>query len=95
MQRAQTERTNRKSPEPLRGEAIVQRDRDGTPGGLPDGHEHADGLPAEAPERHLKNSGGRRVQPMQVVDRHDDRTSLGQDAHDIEHSQPDGVRIRD
>ena len=32
---------------------------------------------------------------MQVVDRHDNRTSLGLDAQDIEHSEPDGVRIRD
>ena len=48
---------------------------------------------AQAPERDLEHAGGGRVEPLDVVEGDEDRAALGESTQDVEHGQPDRVRI--
>jgi hypothetical protein len=93
MQRTQTEWTDRTPPQPLRCEAALQLDRDSDSGRLPDGCEKADRLVDQASQGHLKCPGRRRVEPLHVIEGHDHKSSLSHKPQDVEHSQPNGVRV--
>ena len=61
---------------------------------LPHGREEADRLVAQASKRDLQHRGRSRVEPLRVVERDQHRPLLGKYAQDVEHGQPDRVRIR-
>ncbi len=67
---------------------------DGRVGRRPHRREQADALVTQAPERDLQHAGRRRVEPLEVVEREDDRLPLGEHAEDVEHGQSDGSRVR-
>ena len=65
-----------------KGPLELERRRD--LGHLPQGREQADPLVAKAPQRDLQHRGRRRVEPLDVVERHDNRAGVGERAQHIQ-----------
>ena len=51
--------------------------------------QHADVRVPEAPERHVQDRAGRRVQPLEVVDRQDDATPNGEPSEKVQDRDPE------
>ena len=60
----------------------------------PERRQHPDRLVAQAAQRQLEHAERGRVEPLRVVERDEHRAALGERAQNVEHGQPDRVRIR-
>ena len=94
VERPQAQRADRESREPIRRKRAIELHRDGRVGRRPHRREQADTLVTQAAERDLQHTGRRRVEPLEVVEREDDRLPLGEHLEDVEQGQPDGSRVR-
>ena len=66
-----------------------------SPGAITDGEQHTHSTPhAAVVGRSADTPAEAEVQPLHVIDGHQHRRSLGQNAHHIEHSQPNRMHIR-
>ena len=94
MQRADAERAERQPCQPALRERALELDRHLDALRLAHRRKDADPLAPQAPQRDLKRAGGRRVEPLQVVDGNQQRAPLLELAQRVEDRKPDRVRLR-
>ena len=94
VQRTHTQRTDHQPPQPLGVETALHLDRYRQTGPITDREQHTHRLLAQPSQGDLQDTSRSGVQPLHVIDGHQHRRSLGQDAHHIEHGQPNRMHIR-
>ncbi len=93
VERAETQWPDPEPLEPLVGEGALELEGSRDLGNLPQRRQQADALLAETSQRDLEHACRRRVEPLDVVERSDDRAALGEKAKHIEQGESDRARI--
>jgi hypothetical protein len=94
IERAQIERTHGQPAQAGLGHAALHVDRDGEIGRSASRGQQANGLVTETSQRDLQHACGRRIQPLEVVDRDYDGLPCRQLVQRLEHGQADNEGIR-
>jgi hypothetical protein len=87
-----TERRRRQPREPFSGESTHQIQP--RLGRVSRRGENPDRLLPKPPQRDLEHRRRGRIEPLDVVERHQERTALAQRAQDVEQGQTDRMRVR-
>ncbi len=94
VERAAAERLQRQPFQHAFVQRVLEREREGRVWPHPRGREKADPLIAETSERGPEHAGRRRIEPLQVIDCHENRPRGGKRAHDVEEGESDRAGIR-
>ena len=94
LQGARPERTRREPRDPLPRKRALELERHSRARLLAQRHQDTDGLLAQSTHRHLKHRDRRRVQPLDIIERHQHRPRLTERPEDVHERQPDRMRVR-